>query len=115
MNGKSLRGIDGVLGNLISSPIQNMADAHKTTQQTKPRVPSIPVVQRATANGCSAPQGARRGRPLGRPCDVRRPKEKVTLRISSELATEYRDWSWEARCSLSALVEKALADYSRGR
>lgn len=115
MNGRSFRGIDGVLGNLISSPTQSMDSANETVQQAKTRVPSAPVARRATANGCSAVQGARRGRPLGRQGDTRCRKEKVTLRISSELAAEYRDWSWEARCSLSALVEKALAEYSRGR
>ena len=115
MNGKLLRGIDGVLGNLISSPTQNMDNANETVQQAKTPFPSAPVARRATASCCSAVQGARRGRPLGRQRDARCPKEKVTLRISSQLATEYRDWSWEARCSLSALVEKALAKYSRRR
>ncbi len=115
MNGEYLRGIDGVLRNLISSPIQNTSNANVTVQQAKTPLPSGPVAQRATASRCSAVQGARRGRPFGRQRDVRCPKEKVTLWISSELATEYRDWSWEARCSLSALAEKALADYSRYR
>lgn len=115
MNGKSLCGIDGVLGNLISSPSLKKNAAHKKEQSIKTQSSSVAVVQRATANGYSAMQGARRGRPLGRQCDVPFPKEKVTLRISSELATEYRDWSWEARCSLSGLVEKALAEYSRRR
>ena len=115
MSGKSLRGIDGVLGHLISSPNQDTAEVPKNAQQAKASSPSIAVVQRATANGYSAVQGARRGRPFGRRRGERSPKEKITLRISSKLATEYRDWSWEVRCSFSGLVEKALVDYFRRR
>ncbi len=33
------------------------------------------------------------------------------FRISSEFAAAYRNWSWEARCSLSTLVERALQEY----
>jgi hypothetical protein len=36
-----------------------------------------------------------------------RPREKVTLRIPSDLIAEYQDWSWEARCQLSELVTRA--------
>ena len=39
------------------------------------------------------------------------PKEKVTLRISTALIAEYRDWSWEARMQLSRLVERALLHF----
>ena len=50
--------------------------------------------------------------------DNGRSKQKVTLRVPSELIDEYRDWSWEARCQLSELVEQALLTYlnaHRGR
>jgi len=40
-------------------------------------------------------------------------KQKVTVRIQSELIDCYRDWSWEMRSPLSHLVEWALADYRR--
>jgi len=115
MNGKSLRGIDGVLGDLLSPPPRNVDGANETSQQTEPPFPSAPVSRRVTVSDSSCLRGARRGRPLGRQRGVRCPREKVTLRISSTLASEYRDWSWEARCSLSALVEKALVEYSRRR
>ena len=39
------------------------------------------------------------------------PKEKVTVGISSTLIADYREWTWEARCQLRHLVERALADY----
>ena len=31
----------------------------------------------------------------------------MTLRVSCELIAEYRDWSWEAKCQLGELVERA--------
>ena len=58
MNGKSLRGINGVLEHLISAPTQNMDSANETVQQAKTPFPSAPIPRRATANGCSAVQGA---------------------------------------------------------
>ena len=42
-------------------------------------------------------------------------KEKVTLRLSSELMAVYRDWSWDERCQLSDLVERALVQFSKRR
>ena len=38
-------------------------------------------------------------------------RQKVTVRLRPELIEGYRDWSWDARTSLSSLVEAALADY----
>ena len=43
------------------------------------------------------------------------PKEKVTLRIGKGLMDEYREWSWDERCQLGELVERALAQYARRR
>ena len=63
----------------------------------------------------SRPAGSRRGRPLGKVVSPGVPKEKVTLRLTTDLIATYRDWSWEARCQLSHLVERALADYWRSR
>jgi len=39
------------------------------------------------------------------------PKRKVTLRLPNDLIDEYRDWSWEARCQLGELFEKALVAF----
>ena len=85
MTGKHIQGIDGVLGNLISSPPQETARRPNVAQQ-----PKHENVQRA-----------RLGRPPGKSGGGRSTKEKATLRISSNLIAEYRDRSWEARCSLS--------------
>jgi hypothetical protein len=60
-------------------------------------------------------QRARVGRPnrtSARPSVL---KEKVTLRVSSDLIADYRDWSWEARCQLGELVERALTNYRDSR
>lgn len=54
---------------------------------------------------------ARRGRPPGKSSLPTKPKEKVTLRITSSLVASYRDWSWEARSQLSHLVERASSAY----
>jgi hypothetical protein len=53
---------------------------------------------------------ARRGRPPGKAI-VAACKEKLTVRIATDLIATYRDWSWEARAQLSHLVEQALKDY----
>jgi hypothetical protein len=53
---------------------------------------------------------ARRGRPPGKAAAAA-PREKVTVRIATELIATYRDWSWRARSQLSHLVEQALKDY----
>ena len=95
MTGKRLQGIDGVLGNLIS-----------TTSQKTARSPDIDRQPKRENR-----QGARLGRLPGKSGDGRSPKEKATLRISSSLIAEYRDRSWEARCSLSGLVERAMIEY----
>jgi hypothetical protein len=61
---------------------------------------------------------ARRGRPLGTvhsPASRHEPKAKVTLWISQNLIDQYRDWSWEARCPLSALVERAMEKHRNCR
>ena len=97
MTGKHIQGIDGVLGNLISA----------TSQETGRR----PNAARQPRH--DNPQGARLGRPPGTPGNARSTKEKATLRISSSLIAEYRDRSWEARCSLSGLVERAMIEYRR--
>lgn len=53
---------------------------------------------------------ARRGRPPGKAAAAA-PREKLTVRITTELIANYRDWSWQARSQLSHLVEQALKDY----
>ena len=109
---KMISGISGVLGELISSaPTSTESPAHRrplaasrgpepigTPEPTPPRL-----------------RRARLGRPPRNTDQHPGPKEKVTLRIHSDLIAEYREWSWEARCQLSELVERALAGYRKSR
>ena len=95
MTEKRLPGIDGILGNLISTPMGEAEARPKTTRKLKHE----------------KSQRARLGRPPGKSNNVHSPREKVTFRISSDLIAEYRDRSWEARCSLSGLVERAMIEY----
>ncbi len=115
MSGKSIHGIDGVLDGLISTASKKPMRAGTITRPAKKPFKRESSAEQPRNNHSDNVQGARRGRPLGRHDGLRSPKDKVTLRISSNLATEYRDWSWEARCSLSSLVERALVDYRRNR
>lgn len=108
MIGKRLQGIDGVLGNLTSAPSQATARRPNVAQEDRR---SSKAMLAARQPNHEAPQGARLGRPLGKSGDARSRKEKATLRISSSLIAEYRERSWEARCSLSGLVERAMIEY----
>jgi len=68
--------------------------------------------QSAVESASQLPVTVRRGRPPGTGTATS-PKEKVTVWITSTLIADYREWTWEARCQLSHLVERALADYRR--
>ncbi|PHQ35120.1 hypothetical protein [Rhodopirellula bahusiensis] len=100
---KPLPGIANVLGGYISTP--SVAPA-----QEPPEKPKQESAGRAKK---SRRQRARLGRPPGVNSTNRAPKEKATLRIDTELMAEYRDWSWDARCQLGELVERALVDYRK--
>ena len=112
MAGKTIGGISGVLGGLIS-PAPPATESPQSSQLAMER-------HEAKSSGTAQPtpprpRRARLGRPPGKTTRHRGPKEKVTLRIPSNLIAEYRDWSWEARCQLSELVERALAAYGESR
>jgi len=112
MASKTISGISGVLGELISPsppPTRSPEPSQLTIERQKATSSSV---AQPTPSG---PRCARLGRPPGKTARHRGPKEKVTLRIPSNLIAEYRDWSWEARCQLSELVERALAAYGESR
>jgi hypothetical protein len=113
MAAKTIGGINGVLQGLISA-------------EDMPAVPlpaeMPPPESHTSATVVSSPQPPAPNSPrtrLGRPprSGIRHstPKEKVTLRIRSDLIAEYRDWSWESRCQISNLVERALLAYRNSR
>ena len=105
---KEVSGVRGVLGGLISaSPAEQPAakdspsgrpksNSNMHTPQEQPEPPK---------------PRARLGRPPGRQSGESPPKEKVTVRIDARLAAVYRDWSWDQRCQLGELFERALRAY----
>ncbi len=102
-------GITGVLGELISpaaTPAVSSSSEHRwpADRQSDPE-----NSQKSPAS--SFPRCARVGRPPGSSVRHAGLKEKVTLRINSDMIAAYRDWSWEARCQMGELVERALVDY----
>ena len=114
MKVKRIAGIDRVLDQVLTSPQSHgQATADDAAHGSKTTSP-IPPVSFTRKRGTLSRVEARRGRPLG-PRHRHNPKEKVTFRISRDLAATYRDWSWEARCQLSELVEQALLTYRESR
>ena len=109
MTRQRLPGINGILDSLLST---DHAPAGPGPNKEW-AAPEHPCLSDAVDPHSARKKSARRGRPLGPHGCQGGPKEKITFRISYELATAYRDWSWEARCSLSTLVEKALREYHR--
>jgi uncharacterized protein (DUF4415 family) len=106
---KPVSGVSGVLGELISPEPAVKETAREKNESTAIR--DAKPANRAMSPAASQSQRARLGRPPGFSSRTAGPKEKVTLRIPSALIAEYRDWSWDARCQLSELVERALAAY----
>jgi uncharacterized protein (DUF4415 family) len=124
---KQLKGVGGVLGNLISP--ESPAEA-SPEPATKPAPTALPpetptadsLDQPAPAAASEKPRqksqgriAARRGRPPGQRAGEAADKEKVTLRLNKELMDDYREWSWEERCQLGELVERAMLQYRKHR
>jgi len=120
---KDIKGVKSVLGGLLSpsgpaktdeaepkaQPAQATAPdpAPQASEATTPAAPPA----RAQAAKTSVPaksRAARRGRPPGRGTGEGGTKEKVTIRISKELMDKFRDRSWDERCQVGELVEKAM-------
>jgi hypothetical protein len=112
MNKQSLGGIHNVLDGLLSpvSPPSALPEAESPKLVEKHRAKIVKPIVTETPSQTST---ARRGRPLGKSMPAGQPKAKVTLWLSQTLVDSYRDWSWEARCQFSHLVERALEDYSQ--
>jgi len=88
-----LPGIDGVLDNLLTP-----GRAHAVPNANAESAPMNHArVSAASDSSSSHATGARRGRPLGTNCREGVGKEKVTFRVSCDLAAAYRGWSWEVR------------------
>ena len=108
---RTITGIDGILGSLLSPAAGQCPPPARIAQEEAKSAFPMPEVPPAKKLPATDRTGARRGRPVGRSAPGRPSKEKVTLQIGTNLIAEYRDWSWDARCHLSALVERALTEY----
>jgi uncharacterized protein (DUF4415 family) len=105
---KKIAGIQGILGTYVTS--QNDAQvAPEANQGTQ----SPDLDESRSKSQRASNKRARLGRPPGIAKGTSPRKEKATLRIEAELMSDYRDWSWDQRCQLGELVERALADYRR--
>lgn len=105
---KEVGGVRGVLGGLISD-----APHEQTPPKQSPvsRPDAGPPPKPSPTSRPSKGTRARLGRPPGRQPGKTPPKEKITVRIDVRLAALYRDWSWDERCQLGELVERALRAY----
>lgn len=106
MNDAPIRGVAGVLESILSSEAQVPTSSRRAIC---PRNTPPPDKARSATTHAS-PVTVRRGRPPGKAA-MACLKEKVTVRITGTLIASYRDWTWETRCQLSHLVERALAEY----
>jgi hypothetical protein len=106
MSTPQIRGVTGLLDGILSPARQTATDFHNGSQ---PKT-AVSAGQVATSPVPPPSTPVRRGRPPGNTAAVAQ-KEKVTVWITSSLIARYRDWTWEARCQISHLVERALADY----
>ena len=124
---QKLKGVGGVLTGLISSEPAQPAPPEAATppviEEQPPEAEKLdatepPALSPQIDKPRQKPQGriaARRGRPPGQKPGEAADKEKVTLRLNKELMDDYRDWSWEERCQVGELVEKALLQYRKHR
>jgi len=106
MSTTQVRGITGLLDGILSpatTPVTNFPEENYTKQ-------SASAERRPAASDTPIRTTVRRGRPPGK-ARISPPREKVTVWIESSLIDSYRDWTWQARCQLSHIVERALAAY----
>ena len=102
---KPVNGVAGVLGELISMPAAAVSEepAEERTQSET----VAPTTARSSPPTAKKSR-ARVGRPPGKSLSQSESKEKLTIRVDSDLAATYRDWSWEARCQVGELIQQAL-------
>ncbi len=110
MNDAPIRGVAGLLDRILSSEAEVPTSSRRAI---RPRNTPHPDQARSAATH-PFPVTVRRGRPPGKAATACL-KEKVTVRLTGTLIASYRDWTWETRCQLSQLVERALAEYRQRR
>ena len=112
MSTAQVRGITGLLDGILTPDERPAARPAGKPSEDAPSMtdrPTDSLVGRVDTPKHTRPT-VRRGRPPGRG-RISQPKEKVTVWIERGLIDSYRDWTWQARCQLSHIVERALAAY----
>ncbi len=99
----TIQGVHGVLQMLLTEPDESGSENAKNRPKSS-REKAKPAVS------CRPATKARLGRPPQSSASITA-RQKVTVRIRPDLIEGYRDWSWDARTSLSHLVEASLTDY----
>lgn len=77
--------------------------------------PKSALPEQTARGGKQMKKRARTGRPPGVPSGSRSAKAKATMHIDATLMDFYRDWSWEERCNLGQLIERAMLLYKEMR
>lgn|GEM_PF-5750116 len=106
----TVQGVNGVLRRLLTDPTGT--ESHEAAKPLKDHTP-----QPSQPTKCPTHRPATKAR-VGRPPEFAfrgGDRQKVTFRIRPDLIDCYRDWSWDARTSLSHLVEAALDEYFKIR
>jgi hypothetical protein len=106
-------GLKGVLGDFLSP-----GRASKPKARQKPSAPSASREGSQPARpelpkGENAAIPARTGRPPGKRPKNQRVRSKTSIWVTADVMSRYRDWSWEERCHLGELIERALVDYEK--
>jgi hypothetical protein len=108
-------GVIGILDRILT-PENTPAPSNAPIPGVASGSETAPVVDTgATASRPNTGIPVWRGRPPSKPGAAAAVKQKLTVRVDSELADSYRDWSWECRLQLSPLIERALKEYLRVR
>lgn len=110
MTPPTVRGVRGLLDGILSPTVLSSAEP-----VTVEPIATVPIRNDHAARSATvSPAFVRQGRPP-RKQSADAAKEKITVRITSSLIAEYREWTWEARCQLSQLVERAMTHYRERR
>jgi hypothetical protein len=114
MDGRTDTGVKGFFSEygkatpMKAKPVQVEQPAEPVTKPA-----TVPV--KTTATKKRQRVRARTGRPPGVASGTRSYKIKASMHVSAELIDYYRDWSWDARCTLGELIERAMVAYKSSR
>jgi hypothetical protein len=113
MEGRADTGVKGFFSDYSKAPAK---PAPLKVEQPKPEAPAPPAAPvKRTASSKGEKVKARTGRPPGIANGSRSHKVKATMHLNAVLLDFYRDWSWEARCNLGELIERAMVAYKSSR